>query len=202
MPVTVIYDATSGSDTAPTGNHGSGTNGDIATTTLTLNETVDFTGVADDDTDYLWFTGNAGDRHLFTITAFVGGVATCTSLTLSETCTASRTASNWAVNGERKTLINDTTREDWDDYGTDWNIQFKEGTYLVGDGQIQTPATATSETVPQIWSAHSSATSKPIIKRASTASNGRVVSPAAAVNMRFTGLSFLSELNWGGATIR
>lgn len=125
---TIQYDATNGSDTAPTGADGSGTNGDLSTTTLTLNETVDFTGVADDDSDYLWYEGNAGDRHLFQITAFNPSVAACTSLTLANSGTT-RTGSNWAVNGERKTLENDSSQKDWEDLLPGWKLEFQDGTY-------------------------------------------------------------------------
>ena len=125
----VQYDASSGSGTAPTGADGSGTNGDISSTTLTLNETVDFTGVADDDSDYLWYDGTSGDRHLFRVTAFNPSVAACTTITVQETATT-RTGNNWAVNGVRQTWDNDTGQPDPEDWGHGWTIRFEAGTYV------------------------------------------------------------------------
>ena len=133
--VTVTYNASSGSDTAASGGGPStavtGTNGDISGSTLTLNETKDFTGAANDGTDVLYFTGNAGDRHLFAISSFTGGVSTCTALVLVETATATRTGSAWAVGGKRKTFQNDTSQPDGDDWGGSWDIVLEAGTYDV-----------------------------------------------------------------------
>ena len=125
---TVQYDATNGSDTNPTGAIATGTNADLSGTTVTLNETVDFTGVADDDSDYLWYSGDAGDKHLFQITAFNPSVAACTSLTVA-TAGTTRTAKNWAVNGERQTMLNDSSQYDWEDFLAGWTLEFQDGTY-------------------------------------------------------------------------
>ena len=138
---TLQYDATNGSDTNPNGNDGSGTNGDLSSTTLTLNETVDLTGVANDGSDYLWYEGDSGDRHLFQITGFTGGVSTCTALSLATTGTT-RTAKNWAVNGERKTFSNDSSRYDYEDYLSGWTVELQDGTYDV-PSQIATQGSAT-----------------------------------------------------------
>lgn len=108
-----------------------GSNGDISGTTLTLNGTFNFTGVANDGTDVVYYQGNTGDRHLFRITAFNPSVASCTSLTLAETATAARTAKIWGVGGKRKTLENDTSRFDTTDMGDGWTFQFDDGTYTL-----------------------------------------------------------------------
>ena len=110
---TLTYNASSGSDTLASGAGPStavtGTNGDVTSggTTLTLNTTKDFTGAANDGSDVLWYEGATTDRHLFRISSFTGGVATCTAIVIQgSTFSATRTAKNWAVGGKRKTFEN------------------------------------------------------------------------------------------------
>ena len=134
MTLATLFYATTGSNTAASGSNApatavTGTNGDISGTTFTLNETVDFTGVNDDGTDILWAALNSGDRHLFRITSFNPSVAAATSLTLSETATAVRTASNWAVGGKRADYMNDTSQPDFEDGLSGWEFEFAVGTY-------------------------------------------------------------------------
>jgi len=127
---TIIYDDSAGSDTLCSGSNAptaaiTGTNGDISGTTITLNETVDFGAVNDDGTDVVYYTGNAGDRHLFTISSFTGGSGTCTALVVDQTATAPRTASNWAVGGKRQTLWADTTNPDVKDAKAGWRYELE-----------------------------------------------------------------------------
>ena len=188
---TVEYNASTGSDTSPTGNDGSGTNGDISGTTLTLNETVDFTGVGDDDTDYLWYAGSAGDRHLFQITAFSPSVGACTSLTLAETATT-RNGSNWAVNGIRQTLENDSSRPDWEDCSTGWVFEFDAGTYDVTadcDPVIGAPEAGGGGYLE--WRAKSGAASRPVIR---ATADVKILEPSTAgSNMVVRGLKFTTN---------
>jgi hypothetical protein len=133
---TIIYNASSGSDTAASGSNApttavTGTNGDISTTTFTLNETVDFTGVNDDDTDVLWIDTPAGDRHLYRITAFNPSVGAATTLTVTPSAGTARTADNWAVGGKRQTLDNDTSQPDLEDGLAGWKYELEAGTYSV-----------------------------------------------------------------------
>lgn len=163
---TIPYDATSGSDTAPTGNDGSGTNGDWSTTTLTLNETVDFTGVADDDSDYLWVNTPAGSRKLAQITAFNPSVGACTSITTAQSSTAAYTADSWAVNGTRKTLVNDTSQSDVCDYTFGWTAEFESGTYVNGSSHVRVAEDAGSPSIgnpPITLRAAAGAVSRPVI---------------------------------------
>lgn len=131
---TITYDASGGSD-ANSGSSTtvvSGTNGDIATTTLTLNETKDFSAANDDNTDMLYFAGNAGDRHLFRISSFNPSAGACTSITLGIAATATRTGSNWSVGGKRQTLDADTTNPDLEDGIDGWVFELEAGTYPIG----------------------------------------------------------------------
>jgi hypothetical protein len=129
----VIYNASTGSDA----NSGSGTtvvsgtNGDISGTTLTLNETKDFSAANDDGSDVLYFVGNAGDRHLFAVSSFNPSAASCTSITLVQSATAVRTGSNWAVGGKRQTLENDSSNKDGNDVAAGWIMEFDAGTYTI-----------------------------------------------------------------------
>lgn len=143
---TVIYNASSGSDTAASGSNGpstavTGTDGDIATSTITLNETADLTGSSVGDV--VWYDGNAGDRHLFTVASFTGGVGSCTAIVVDQVATATRTASNWAVGGLRQTPDNDTANADIEDWEAGWVYEYQAGTY--------TYATATTPvTLPSV----------------------------------------------------
>jgi hypothetical protein len=186
----IPYNATTGSDTAPSDSDGSGTNGDLATTTLTLNETVDFTGVADDDSDYLWYEGNAGDRHLFQVTAFNPSVAACTSLTVSPSGTT-RTAKNWYVNGTRKTLKNDTSRYDWQDHALYWQAEFDAGTYDVPNiVNFAWQFYAGLRYPPNAWFAKSGAASRPVIDISGTSQFAYAGNDVMAV---FQGLKFTTS---------
>jgi len=129
MTAIIPYNASTGSDTAPSDSDGSGTNADWSGTTVTLNETVDFTGVADDGTDYVWVDTPAGSRKLARITAFTGGVSTCTALVTAESSDGTYTADNWYVNGTRQTLDADTTNSDSRDWAPGWTISLASGTY-------------------------------------------------------------------------
>lgn len=131
LPV-IKYNADTGSDTLASGAGPAvavtGTNGDKTGTTLTLNGTFDFTGAADDGTDVVrieW--GGSGDRHLFYIQAggFVGGVSTCTALTLP-TGGTTRNGLTWAVGGARKTLTADTAQTDTADALSGWRFELQD----------------------------------------------------------------------------
>jgi hypothetical protein len=129
MPATTVFYSSSGNDTTASGsrapdNSVTGENGDISGTTITLNETVNFFGVRDDGTDIIWYEGTAGDRHLFTISSFTGGLYDCTAIVVDQTATGSRTASNWAVGGIRRSFTNDTLRTDTVDCEAGWKCEF------------------------------------------------------------------------------
>ena len=146
----ILYDATSGSDTAPadaiaTGSAASGTG---AATTIELGGTFDLTDAADDDSDYIWCSTTAGQRHLFQITSFTGGAATCTAVVVAEAIGATTfSGANWHINGSRLTMVADTSRYDWADWGWGWVAQFDAGTYVTGasfnPGETLTPSTLT-----------------------------------------------------------
>ena len=130
----ILYDATSGSDTAPadaiaTGSAASGTG---AATTIDLGGTFDLTDAADDDSDYIWCSTTAGERHLFQITSFTGGAATCTAVVVAEAIGATTfSGANWHINGSRLTLESDTSRRDHVDWGSGWTVELEAGTYVL-----------------------------------------------------------------------
>jgi hypothetical protein len=193
---TIPYNASTGSDTSPSDKSGSGTNGDISSTTLTLNTTVDFTAgsypVADDGSDYLHYTGNAGDRHLFQVTAFNPSAAACTSLTLGVAASAARTASNWYVNGTRQTLENDTSRFDTVDMMNAWWFEFDAGTYnLTNTHSIYDLTQHPLNTRPTAWVAKSGAASRPIIMQ--TTANEAVDCQGNDSCYLFKGLKFTNN---------
>lgn len=165
---TVVYDATNGSDTAASGAGpstavtGSNADGTGGGTTITLNGTFDFTGVANDGgSDCIWCETTSGERHLFSISSFTGGVSTCTAIVTVDTIGATTfSGKNWAVGGKRKTLENDSSQKDWEDWTSFWQVEFEEGTYTV--------SATISPTLSTVFSClklrkTSAASSKPII---------------------------------------
>lgn len=135
---TIVYNASTGSNTAASGAGPStavtGTNGDIVASgsTLTLNETKDLTGVADDGgSDALFVDSTSGDRKICSISSFTGGKATCTAIVINETFDSTESGINWAVGGKRLHMEYDTTNEDWLDALAGWTYEFEEGTYTI-----------------------------------------------------------------------
>ncbi|MCP3882358.1 MAG: DUF5123 domain-containing protein [Sulfitobacter sp.] len=169
---TITYDATNGSDTASGGGVGrdsgstgyTGTDGDGTGTTLTLNETKNFTAgdvaVAEDGSDVLWYDGVAGERHLFSISSFNPSAEACTSITTVESFDSAQTAQDWAVGGERKTLEG-LANPDHEDWGAGWTIEFDAGTYTVTD--TLTPLGGTRALGPTTLQASSGAATRPIL---------------------------------------
>ena len=122
MPPVIQYNESTGSDTQASGAgpatavFGTDADGTGAGTTITLNGTFDFTGAADDgESDAIRCATAAGDRHIFSIATFTGGVATCTAIETNETIDATFSAQAWGVGGLRETLQADTTNRDWFD---------------------------------------------------------------------------------------
>lgn len=86
---------------APNGAVG-GTSGDISGTTLTLNETKDFSAYTGTCLVFIDTPTVAPhtDRSWFTVASFNPSAAACTSITLAETASASRTGRIWKVGGQ------------------------------------------------------------------------------------------------------
>jgi hypothetical protein len=75
---------------------------------------VDLTGVADDGSDYIWVNNAGADRSLYQITAFTGGVSTCTAVTVFEDVDGvGVSAVAWHVNGTRNDIQADNDSYDW-----------------------------------------------------------------------------------------
>ena len=117
---TITYNQSTGSNTAPsdavatsasTSTTVSGTSG---TNTITFSSAVDLTGVADDDSDYIWVNNAGSDRSIYQITAFTGGVSTCTAVTVYENIDGTGvSAVDWHVNGTRNDIVADNDGYDW-----------------------------------------------------------------------------------------
>jgi hypothetical protein len=140
------YNQSTGSNTAASGSNTpatavTGINGSLVTTTLTLNETRDFTGALDNDEDVVWINTTTTNRHLYRITAFTGGVATCTALVLAESG-PTQSSLSWAVGGKRLSLDNDTGRPDIEDYLAGWIME------LEGTAVTYSPAAASLPMLP------------------------------------------------------
>ena len=151
MPTCTLHYDSTGTDTAASGTQApstavtdasTGQTISVATsTTHTFSAAVDLTGVADDGTDVIWINTATGNRHLFRITSFTGGVAACTAIVTVEAATNTAGTLAWGVGGTRATLDNDTGQPDPEDWVNGWRI-------LLGDGASYTPATASLPLVP------------------------------------------------------
>jgi len=95
---------------------------------MTFSSTIDLTGVANDGSDIIYVAGTSGERHLFRITSFTGGVSTCTGLSLADAIGASGlSASAWGIGGKRQTLSADSSNQDLQDQSEGWRFEL-EGT--------------------------------------------------------------------------
>lgn len=177
MTALLFYDATSGSNTAPSDASGSGSSasGTGAATTISLGATVDLSGdpaVANDGTDYIWCSTTAGERHLFRITSFTGGTAACTAVVVAEAIGATTfSGANWHINGSRLSLESDSSNEDWLDWMPGWVIELEAGTYDFN-----------ALFSPGVTGTYNSNTSGMTIRASSTAVSRPVLNAAANVN--------------------
>ena len=138
MSTATLHYASTGSNTAASGSNapttavtGTAASGTGAATTINLGGTFDLTGVADDDTDLIWCATTTGERHLFRITSFTGGVAACTAVVVANAIGATTfSGANWAIGGKRLSFENDTSLCDYEDIDG-WNV-------VLGDGETYT----------------------------------------------------------------
>jgi hypothetical protein len=178
MALIIKYNASTGSDTlasgagpavAITGSTSAHTNG-VASTTITLTNTPDLSGVAADGTAAIWLNTTAGTRHLSKITA-VDDVADTVTVEDSFNI-ALGSAVDYAIGGSRQTLENDTTNGDWADMKPGWTFEFDSGTYTVTT-QIS-PAAAGDVTVGPMSFVAKSALSSGRPKVTSSSTSGRL----------------------------
>ncbi len=206
MPlVSLTYDISSGSNTAASGTNApstavTGTNGDISGTTFTLNETVDFTGVADDDSDVLWVDTPSGDRHLFRITAFNPSVAAATTLTVSESATSPETGDNWAVGGVRQHFWNDTSNSDVADMTSGWEMIFEAGTYTISNSVLPLVPTGGNLTDGRLIFRSSSGDPADVTWAAGTASVA-TIEPSGLADVELRGLTLTNTGSAAGARV-
>lgn len=196
MTALLFYDAVGGSDTAPsdraTNGSGSSASGTGAASTITLGATVDLTStipVADDGTDYIWCSTTAGERHLFRITSFTGGAATCTAVVVAEAIGATTfSGANWHINGSRQTFLSDATNRDWEDWMDGWSIEFEAGTYTTNSTfNPGASITWTHAMEPIYMLAAPGAVSRPVITQSA---NSNMLKASASVVLHVAGLKF------------
>lgn len=147
---TIVYNASTGSDTAASG-AGPGTavtgtaaahTGGSASTTITLTNSPDLSGVATDGSAAIWLNTTAGTRHLSKITAVDNGADT---VTVEDSFTiASGSAVNYAIGGKRAGPQNDTSRRDLLDGKAGWIFEYENGTYTWTAAQDITVGDATN----------------------------------------------------------
>ena len=88
-------------------------------------------GVDADDAlvDYIWCETTSGERHLFEILTFTGGVSTCTAVTTTESVGATFSGADWHINGTRKSFDVDSSNSDENDWNVGWQIELASGVY-------------------------------------------------------------------------
>lgn len=148
---TIKYDATTGSDTAASGagpttavtGVASAHTGGVASTTITLTNAPDLSGVATDGSAAIWLATGAGVRHISKITAVDDGADTVTvedSFTIS-----SGTPVDYAIGGERQSFNYDTSNNDWNDWKAGWGAQLN-GTFTLANSFAPPAGDATDGT--------------------------------------------------------
>lgn len=202
----VKYNSASGSNTAPSdsiadsGDSGNLIDASSGSNTLTFDSAVNLTGVADDDSDYIWVSSNSNRRHLYQITAFNPNVGACTSLTVAESVDASMTNSNWHVNGTRASLDGDTGYTDWQGLDPGWVVEL-DGTFVqTGTGVRVADNRSTSSAVtdlPVTIRASASASSKPTIDIRSSGYQHFIASAFDDTHVRFEGLNLFCTTGGG-----
>ena len=173
------YNSSTGSDTNPSDCAASSVtesataSGSAGGTTITFSSSVDLSACADDDSDWMWCETTAAGIHLFRITAFTGGLSTCTSVTVEPAITADFSGAYWHVNGTRQSLDADNSSAfglDGNQWRRGWTVEL-DGTFVgtAGLNLCERESTAGAVGDPHfVMRASPSATTKPIIR--STAS--------------------------------
>lgn len=132
---TLIYDATTGTDTAASGagpaaavTGSSATNG--AGNIVNLDGAPDLSGVAVNDV--LWVNSATTNRHLSRITAVDNGAKTVTT----EDLLVLGGGVSWAIGGFRKTLDSDTGNPDVQDAKPGWTYSLEKGNYAIATASL------------------------------------------------------------------
>ncbi len=165
----VRYAASGGSDTAASGagpttavtGSSAAHTGGVSSTTITLTNTPDLSGVASDGSAALWLNTSSGSRHLSKITAVDDGADT---VTVEDSFNiAAGSAVDYAIGGSRQTLENDSSNRDVQDYKNGWRAEFDAGTYNM-TAMWSLPGAGTAQGIPWCgFVAKSGAASRPII---------------------------------------
>ena len=192
---TVSYNSSTGSDTSPSDciassvTSSSTASGTASGTTITFSGSVDLTGVADDDTDYIWCETLTGDRHLFQITAFSPSIGACRNLTVTEPIDATFSGKAWHVNGTRASLTSDGSYPDTK--GADAGYIFElDGTFTYGDHldvAVNRSIAVTNADPPIIIRAASGASSRPELQQTA---NDRILGTWSDIRVDVIGIKF------------
>lgn len=176
--VVVSYNSSTGSNTNPSDCVDSSVatsvtaQGTASGTTITFDfsgaelESLDLSGAADDDSDYIWCSTTNGGRHLFQITAFSPSAGACTSITVYPAIEADFTGATWHVNGTRQSFEADTDNSDFEDMDRGWTFEldgnFTHNTRWLRIGNNASSASAVDDAAFTIRAA-SGASSRPSI---------------------------------------
>jgi hypothetical protein len=208
--VVVSYNSSTGSNTNPSDCVASsvGTSvtarGTASGTTITFDfaeselESLDLSGAADDDSDYIWCSTTTGGRHLFQITAFSPSAGACTSITVYPAIEADFTGATWHVNGTRQSFEADTSNSDFEDMDRGWTFEldgsFTHSTRWLRIGNNASSVSAVDDE-PFTIRAASGATSRPSID---VAQNRELLRWGANFIVKVSGIKLTCSTGGGG----
>jgi hypothetical protein len=163
---TITYDATNGSDTAPSDLVASGgsASGTGAATSIALGTTADLSDCAQDGSDYIRVGTASGDRHLFQVTGVTGTWSAATAVTVAEAIDTTFSGADWYVNGTRQTLDADTCQPDCDDWMPGWTIEFTGETHSTSYLRPGEDSGAGAQSLPITLKAKSGEALRPVIE--------------------------------------
>lgn len=203
----IKYNSSTGSDTNPSDCVASsvGTSvtasGSASGNTITFSSSVNLSTCANDGSDWMWCATGTGYIHLFRITAFTGGLSTCTSVTVEPAIEADFSGAAWHVNGTRQSLDSDTSNSDLNDWLAGWTAEL-DGTFVMSTagttqfGRNASGMTASDSAIKVVRS--SSASSRPVVD---VQANTLMMDVFNGVVVYCEGIKFTSTTG-GGSTTR
>ena len=203
----IKYNSSTGSNTNPSDCVASsvGTSvtasGSASGTTITFSSSVNLSTCANNGSDWMWCATGTGNIHLFRITAFTGGLSTCTSVTVEPPIEADFSGAAWHVNGTRQSLESDTSNSDLNDWLVGWTAEL-DGTFIMTTAStmqfgrnVSGQNTADAPAIKVVRSA--SASSRPVID---VRTNNPLIDVFGGMAVYFEGIKVTSTTGGGAAS--
>ena len=164
----------------------------FGSTTMTFSGTLDLTGVGGNDSgDVIWVDTPSGERHLFTVASYTGGVSTCTGIVTDQAADGSDSALAWGIGGKRSTIDNDVGNPDFQDGLDGWEFELED------NGVDYTPDCSSSGSIPIVFSQGVGLDEGPIVIRSAAGDRATIVH-----NNPNDNVGALFSLNTAGTSVR